>query len=66
MKSESNIRAAAASKSINKWVRKFEKAFRVKAKGKRPVRRIKSIISAIKQKIEKIEKKSKKKRRKKA
>ena len=66
MRSVSNIQAEAASKAINKWVRKFEEAFCVKAEGKKPVQKMKSIISEIEKKIGRLEKKSRKRRRKKA
>ena len=66
MRSVSDIQAEAASKAINKWVRKFEETFCVKAEGKKPVQKMKSIISEIEKKIGKLEKKSRKGRRKKA
>ena len=34
MRSVSDVQAEAASKAINKWVRKFEETFCVKAEGK--------------------------------
>ena len=62
----SDIRAEAVSKAINKWVRKFEETFCVNAEGKKPVHKMKSIVSGIENKIGKLEKKSGKGRRKKA
>ena len=53
MKREQEIRAEAASRSINKWVREFEDAFSIKANKGKPTKRMKSIIKKLKKKFRK-------------
>ena len=61
MKEERKIRTEATSKSINKWVGKFEDAFGIKADKGKPTKRMKSIIEKLNKKMRKLKRRSRKK-----